>query len=567
MIKENNIFKEFTPLQKAPGSRWGLSAFCQSRDVAFWKGASGSCLMGSIYFLIIFIVVLLSTNSYGAVEILHVRHWAAPDHTRIVLDVDGEPDYEVKESENLLLLNFNKASFSKLIPAEIVINKPGIKNLVFHHLDEDTVQIEFILDKYQKIEVFKLKKFQDKPNRVVVDIFLEQVSKEEEKTTALISEPRQKKIIVIDPGHGGEDPGAVGKRRTYEKNVVLSIGREIKKAINKIPGYRAVLTRDGDYYVSFHQRLQKAKTLGASLFISVHADAARNRSAKGSSVYCLSTGGASNEAAKLLAKNENLSDILGGVPESEGNNESSQIIMNMFQTNTMNLSKIYAGILMKHLDMVSCLKHKSVQEAPFRVLKLPDIPAVLIETAYISNPQEESLLNKSSFQKKLAISITSSIEEYLSGSAPASQSEVASKKDNETVMADKKQNNDDEITTTYYKIKRGDTLFIVAGRFNTKVAVLLRLNNLKLEDPLFAGRKILVPLDKTGNEEKIRVVASEQKDKSNVPQKASRIYTVKKGDSLFRLAKSNSTTIQELLRINNMKSTDPLLYGQKIKLP
>jgi len=527
--KENNIFKEF------------------------------------IYFLTIFIVVLLSNNCYGAVEILNVRHWTAPDHTRIVLDVDDVPDYEVKESENLLILNFNEASFSKLIPAKIIINKPGIKKMVFHHIDEDTVKIEFILDKYQKIEVFKLKKFQDKPNRVVVDIILEQVSKEEKKT-ARIYEPKQKKIIIIDPGHGGEDPGAVGKRRTYEKNVVLSIGHEIKKAINKMPGYRAVLTRDGDYYVSFRKRLQKAKDLGASLFISVHADAARNRSAKGSSVYCLSTGAASNEAAKLLAKNENLSDILGGVPESEGNNESSQIIMNMFQTNTINLSKIYAGILMKHLDMVSCLKYKSAQEAPFRVLKLPDIPAVLIETAYISNPQEESLLKQSSFQKKLALSITSSIGEYLSGAAAAPQSEDLSKKDDETVKSNKKQN-DDEITTTYYKIKRGDTLFSVAGHFNIKVAVLLKLNNLKLEDPLFAGWKILVPVNKTGNERKTRIAVLEQNDKSNVRKKSSRIYTVKKGDTLFLLAKNNSTTIQELLKINNMKSTDPLLYGQKIKLP
>ena len=522
-------------------------------------------MMGSIYFLTIFIVVLLSTNSYGAVEILHVRHWAAPDHTRIVLDVDDEPDYEVKESENLLILNFKEASFHKSIPAKIIINKHGIKKMFFHHIDEDTVEIEFVLDKHQKVEVFKLKKFQDKPERIVVDIILEQVPKEEE-TTVRISEPKQKKIIVIDPGHGGEDPGAVGKRRTYEKNVVLSIAREIKKAINKMPGYRAVLTRDGDYYVSFSKRLQKAKDLGASLFISVHADAAKNRYAKGSSVYCLSTGAASNEAAKLLAKNENLSDILGGVPESEGNNESNQIIMNMFQTNTINLSKIYAGILMKHLDLVSRLKHKSVQEAPFRVLKLPDIPAVLIETAYISNLQEESLLKQSSFQKKLATSITSSIGEDLSDTAAIPQSEDAFKKDDETVKANKKQN-DDEITTTYYKIKRGDTLFSVAGHFNTKVAVLLKLNNLKLEDQLFVGRKIMVPVNKTGNEENTSVAALDPKEKSNGRKKSTRFYTVKKGDTLFLLAKNNSTTIQELLKLNNMKITDPLLYGQKIKLP
>ena len=164
-----------------------------------------------------------------------------------------------------------------------------------------------------------------------MDIILEQGHKEG-KTTDQIFEPKQKKIIVIDAGHGGEDPGAVGKRKTYEKNVVLSISREVQKTINKMHGYRAVLTRDGDYYVSFNKRLQKARDLGASLFISIHADAARNRSAKGSSVYCLSTGAASNEAAKLLARNENLSDILGGVPESESNNESSTIIMNMFQT-------------------------------------------------------------------------------------------------------------------------------------------------------------------------------------------------------------------------------------------
>jgi N-acetylmuramoyl-L-alanine amidase len=333
-----------------------------------------------------------------------------------------------------------------------------------------------------------------------------------------------------------------------------------------MPSYRAVLTRDGDYYVSFGKRLQKARDLGASLFISVHADAARNRSAKGSSVYCLSTGAASNEAAKLLAKNENLSDILGGVPESEGNNESNQIIMNMFQTNTINLSKIYAVILMKHLDMVSRLKHKSAQEAPFRVLKLPDIPAVLIETAYISNPQEESLLKQSGFQKKLATSIASSVGEYLSDTTAIPQSEDAFKKDDETGNVNKKKQNDDEITTIY-KIKHGDTLFLVAGRFNTKVAVLLKLNNLKLEDPLFAGRKIMVPVNKTGTEEKTSVAASDPKEKSNVRKKPSRIYTVKKGDTLFLLAKNNSTTMKELLKINNMKSTDPLLYGQKIKLP
>lgn len=488
----------------------------------------------------------MSLNCYASVEILNVRHWAAPDHTRIVLDVNDVPAYEVKEKENLLVLNFKEASVHKSVPAQIIINQPGIKKVVFQQTD-DMVEIEFFLDKHQKVEVFKLKKFQDKPDRVVVDIILEQLSKEE-KTIEQPLDSKKKKIIVIDPGHGGEDPGAIGKKKTYEKNIVLAIGREIKKAINKLPGYRAILTRDGDYYVSFKKRLQKAKDLSASLFISVHADAARNRIAKGSSVYCLSTGAASNEAAKLLAKNENLSDILGGVPDSESNNESNQIIMNMFQTNTINLSKIYAGILMKYLDTVNCLKYKNVQEAPFRVLKLPDIPAVLVETAFISNPDEENLLKKNSFQKTLATSIASSIGEYLSGQTIAPK-------------------NDEEPKTTHYKVKRRDTLFSIAGHFNTKVAVLLKLNDMKLEDPLFVDQKIIVPVNDDEDNEKITAALPDKKDKPYGRKKAFKIYTVKKGDTLFLLAKDNSTTVQELLKLNNMKSTAPLLYGQKIKLP
>lgn len=518
-----------------------------------------------IYCLTITVLALIYGNCYASTEILNVRHWTAPDHTRIVLDVDNETVYDVKESENLLVLNFKDASLNKSIPTEIILNKPGIKKLVFYHIDKGDVKIELILDKYRKAEVFKLKKFQDRPDRVVVDIILEQGSKEE-KTTDLFSEVKRKKIIVIDPGHGGEDPGAVSKKGFYEKNIVLSISREIKKEINKMPGYRAVLTREGDYYVSFNKRLQTAKDLGASLFVSIHADAARNRNVKGSSVYCLSTGAASNEAAKLLAKNENLSDIFGGVSGSEGNNESYQIIMNMFQTNTINLSKTYADTLINHLNQINSLKYQSVQEAPFKVLKLPDIPAVLIEAAFISNAQEERLLKKSSFQKELAVAVASSVREYLSGTAAIPQSNDAFEEDDQTGKAGKKQN-DDEITTIYYEIKRGDTLFSVAKLFNTKVAVLLKLNNLELNDTLFIGRKILVPVNKAGNGRKTGVATLDPKDKLNGRKKSSRIYTVKKGDTLFYLAKNNSTTVKELLKINNRKSTDPLLYGQKIKLP
>jgi N-acetylmuramoyl-L-alanine amidase len=448
------------------------------------------------YVLTILVVILASATFSGATEILNVRYWAAPDHTRVVIDVGSEPSFEIQEGENFLILDFKEGVSGPALPAEILINKPGIKKAIIHPIADGYVKVEFILDKYLKTQVFKLKKFQDKPDRVVVDIFLEQpLPKETVKEPS--SKIKQKKIIIVDPGHGGEDPGAVGKKGACEKNIVLSISREIKKAINKIPGYRAVLTRDGDYYVSFSKRLQIAKDLNASLFISVHADAARNRQAKGSSIYCLSTGAASNEAAKLLANNENLSDIIGGVSNGEGKAESDQIILNMFQTNTINLSKTYAGNLMHQLDQVNSLKYKSVQEAPFRVLKLPDIPAVLIETAFISNREEERLLKSSNFRKKLALAVASSVVEYLSGTAAIAQGSDAVWEKDKTIAADGK---------------------------NTK-------------------------------------------GKVNDVKRASRIYTVKKGDTLFSLAKNNSLTIDELRKLNYMKDSDPLLLGQKIRLP
>lgn len=489
----------------------------------------------------------MASDGLAALQIMNIRHWTAPDHTRIVLDVDGEPDYQIRENENLLVLSFRDTTIHQTIAQHHILNKPGIKKIVFHQTGQNHAKIEFVLDQYQKVDVFKLKKFQDKPDRIVVDIILKDIHKEDTKQKATTL--KKKKVIIIDPGHGGEDPGAIGKKGTYEKNIVLSISREIQKNINNLSGYRAVLTRDGDYYVSFSKRLQKARNLQASLFISVHADAARNREAKGSSVYCLSTGAASNEAAKLLAHNENLSDIFGGEADIESSNESNPIIMNMFQTNTINLSKIYAETLIKHLNMVNGLKYKTAQEAPFRVLKLPDIPAVLVETAYLSNAQEEKLLKKGDFQKSLAMAVSASIKDYFTDTEEAISKE-------------------DAIRTTEYTVKKGDTLHAIAKNFHTDMGVLLQLNDMKLNDTLIIGRKINVPDDQTDNEDNPAGQGKFSKtEKSKTMKKSFKSYTVKKGETLFIVARKHSTTLNELLKINNMKITDPLLYGQKIKIP
>ena len=501
--------------------------------------------------LAILVIALWSSQGFAATEISNVRHWGAPDHTRVVFDLTDEPDYQLNIRENILTLEFPNAVFKKSLPAELIVGRRGISKIIFTSADDNKCKVEMILDQHLKADVFKLKKFMDKPDRVVVDIILEQAVKEE-----IVKEHRtpsvKKRVIVIDPGHGGEDPGAVGKNGTYEKHVVLAISREIKKAVDKMPGYRAVLTRDGDYYVSFNKRLNVARQTSASLFISVHADAARNRQARGSSVYCLSTGAASNEAAKLLANNENLSDIIGGVPNGEGNNQSDEIILNMFQTNTINLSKTFAADLLDQIGRVQSLKYPIFHEAPFRVLKLLDTPAVLLETAFISHPQEERMLNTSSFRKTIASSVALSVANYFSVAPSVAATDNMDQTENRAAPALKKTSGATHLMKTIsYRVKRGDSLNAIARQYETSLATLLKLNQLKINDPLYIGRKILVP-----------VVQSETAGARPLKK-----YTVKKGDTLFDLAKSNSVTIDELRRLNHMMDDDVLWSGQKIKLP
>jgi len=506
-------------------------------------------------FAVVLLSLFLSAHGFAATEITNVRHWAAPDHTRVVFDLSADPDYRFKSSDNTLTLNFSGTSLHPSLPAEKVIDKPGIRKILFQAAGRDKCVITIVLGPHIKTEVFKLKKFMDKPDRVVVDIIVGQAAVKEEIPQESVRVPSAKKrVIVIDPGHGGEDPGAIGANGTYEKHVVLAISREIKKEIDKMPGYRAVLTRDGDYYVSFSRRLNVARKTNASLFISVHADAARNRQARGSSVYCLSTGAASNEAAKLLANNENLSDIIGGVPNGESNNQSDEIVLNMFQTHTINMSKTYASDLIDQLGRVHCLKYPVFHEAPFRVLKLLDIPAVLLETAYISNAEEERLLKKNSFRKTIAQAVATSVGSFFgTPTVQAATVETPPRPTGRYADAAPKKVQAGALRTSVYVVKRGDNLSSIARKHDTNLRVLLNLNKMKMSDRLFVGRKIIVPVPGAQDFE--------------IPQKQLKKYTVKDGDTLFSLARSCSIMVDELRRLNNMSDTDMLLSGSRINLP
>ena len=439
-------------------------------------------------------------------EILNIRHWVAPDHTRVVIDTSEDVSFTVEKGERQIAVDLDATSLPLNLPRLTDPEKAGVEGIVLSTRPRSGVRVELFLPGPVQTTVFKLKKFQDKPYRIVVDLVLPDAAKQESEARERIKVTRKARVVVIDPGHGGDAPGAVGKRGTFEKNVVLAIAKKLRDILNGKEGYRAFLTRDDDYYVSFKKRLMIVREYGADLFVSIHADAARNREASGSSVYCLSTGAASSEAAKILAKNENLADVVGGVPNGEGSDASDPIILDMFQTHTINQSRTFGGVLLRELGAANRLKFATVQEAPFRVLKLPEVPSILVETAYISNAKEEKLLRSDRFQTRIAEGAARSVVEFLPALPPANVTVSAGKNEEpksrypsvgrekglaKRTVAGKRDPASKSGTT--YRVKRGDTLAAIATRHGTTIRVLMELNHLKRPDPLYVGRKLVLP--------------------------------------------------------------------------
>jgi N-acetylmuramoyl-L-alanine amidase len=504
-------------------------------------------------------------------RVLNIRHWVAPDHTRVVIDTGEEVRFTVEKGDGKIAVDLNDTAFPADIPHLTVLNKPGLDSVTILPLEHSAIRVELSVPDGVQTTVFKLKRIQDKPCRIVIDIVLPDVARQETEAREKVKTARKDRIVVIDPGHGGESVGAVGKGGTFEKDVVLSIGRRLRDILNAQGGYRAFLTREGDYYVSFKKRMMIAREYGAELFVSIHADAARNRAALGTSVYCLSTGGASSEAARILARSENLADVVGGVPNGEGGEASDPIILNMFQTHAINQSRTFGGSLLRHLGQVNRLKFPVVQEAPFVVLKHPDIPSVLVETAYISNTREETLLKADGFQIKMAEAVSQSIAEFL----PPLPSVAAADGKKEPgkvlpIVAPVREKG------SLYRVKKGDTLHRIAVSHGISVDALLQLNRMQPGAPLLADRLLKVsgePLETTVKKPAVAVqrpVSRVKKPlsvdgKHSTGQKRKRIvYQVKKGDTLNTIARRHNTTVRALEQLNRLKPADPLYVDRKL---
>lgn len=510
----------------------------------------------NIWFLVFLILGVLSLPPAGAVtHIMNVRHWAAPDYSRIVFDTSEVANYTVSKEGKKITIDFEEAVVDEEVPLQSFLNKPGIEKIIVMALPGDAAKVEIYLLDNVETKVFKLKKFQDKPDRIVVDIELPDVEKQESEDRLQLRAAKKEKIIVIDPGHGGEDPGAIGKKGTREKDVVLKISRKLRDTLNRRPGYKAFLTRNGDYYVSFKKRLKIAREYGADLFISVHADAVRDRRVRGGSVYALSTRGASSEAARLLASRENLADIIGGSENDDTIDAADHITLDMVQTNTFNLSRGFGSVVLANIKDVNALHFKTVQAAPFKVLKLPDVPSVLVETAYISHPVEEQLLVTPAFQQEIADAIAASVYTFVPSTyVPASPAPVQVTRKEESPRASKAAEGATAQTPAYgtYVVKKGDTLEKIAIRHRTTVGELTKINAVKRGGNIIIGRKLKVPLEPAEGEESSAPVLT--------------TYTVRKGDSLDRIAKKHHMSVAALLILNDLQPEDPLHVNRRLKV-
>ena len=436
--------------------------------------------LGVVCFL--FIPLFLSFPADAATQVSSVRVWPAQDYTRLTIESNApivHNLFTIKNPERLVLdlENIELNSVLNEIAAKISADDPYIKQVRIGNFKPGVVRVVLDLKTEVKPQIFALQPIGDYGHRLVLDIYPTQPvdplmalvlksesklaqqndgSASEEKTAerSAPAAPGTKDIldqagsdkpriagskqenkskqevarlitIAIDPGHGGEDPGARGRGGTREKNVTLAIAQKVKAKIDHEPNMRSMLTRDGDYFLELHERVRKAQRVRADLFISIHADAFIKPNARGSSVYALSERGATSAAARWLANSENKSDLIGGVNLNVRDPYLKQTLLDLAQTATINDSVKLGKAVLTELGSVNELHRYSVEQAGFAVLKAPDIPSILVETAFISNPDEEQKLKDESYQNKIADAIVDGVKRYFANNPPLAKSKLA----------------------------------------------------------------------------------------------------------------------------------------------
>jgi len=416
-----------------------------------------------------FVLLLGEMDIAWGAKILGVRMWPSEDYTRITLESDTplpitqqmltNPDRLVVDVQNLELNPTLKDIVAKVKP-----NDPYVSQIRVGQYQPNVVRLVFDLKEPVKPQLFTLDPIGEYQYRMVFDLYptttpdplMELVKSSARKEQALVKSNEEidqiaqfankpekgppvaqaipdvkappatakyKRLITIaiDAGHGGEDPGAIGAAGSKEKNVVLSIAKRLNQKIENEDYMRPFLTRDGDYFVPLHVRVRKARAVQADLFVSIHADAFIERNAKGASVFALSQMGASSTAARWMANKENASDLIGGINIKTQDRQVANLLLDMSTTAQINDSLQVGNAVLRQIGGFAALHKGKVEQASFAVLKAPDIPSILVETAFISNPQEEARLNDDAYQDRIAEAILKGIKDYFSKNPPVSR--------------------------------------------------------------------------------------------------------------------------------------------------
>jgi N-acetylmuramoyl-L-alanine amidase len=467
-----------------------------------------------------------------AANVNGIRLWRAPDHTRVVLDLDAPVQHSVSllSQPARLVIDITGASFKASL-ADIPLANTPIQAIRLQTVSPTSFKLILDLNAPVKPNSFLLKRIGGMHDRLVIDLYDEVLNpalqtdrnlatSTDAQTTPVapvlppsgaqsVQKPqvtggsKRKIVIVVDPGHGGEDPGAIGPKKIREKEVTLAISKELVALINAEPGYIGKLTRSTDYFIPLKKRRDIARNNKADLFISIHADAFAKPSAKGASVFALSRNGATSETARFLAERENESDLIGGVGSISLDDKDevlAGVLVDLSMTATLNSSLQVGNQVLIALGGVAHLHKRRVEQAGFMVLKAPDVPSILVETGFISNPDEAKKLNTPVYRKQIASSIFKGVKQYFVQHPPADLHEAVNQAStaasptlspgvtNQPVINPSFTKTPDKI----HLVAKGDTLTSISLRYGVNTKRIMEYNNMK-NSVVKIGQKLKIP--------------------------------------------------------------------------
>ncbi|WP_312443508.1 MULTISPECIES: N-acetylmuramoyl-L-alanine amidase [Stutzerimonas] len=453
------------------------------------------------------VLLLMATDLHAASDVQSVRLWRAPDNTRLVFDLSGPVEHKIftLTAPDRLVIDVTGATLKAELDKLPLKNTPVASLRAGQH-DADTLRVVVDLHAPVAPKSFSLAPNQQYGHRLVVDLFDQATAARaatQPPATATPATPaapvsptlpavklpatassKRDIVIAIDAGHGGEDPGAIGPGKIYEKHVVLQISKELQRQINADKGFRAELVRTGDYFIPLRKRTEIARKKGADLFVSIHADAAPRSAAYGASVFALSDRGATSETARWLADSENRSDLIGGAGNvSLGDKDQmlAGVLLDLSMTASLSSSLNVGQKVLSNMGRITPLHKRRVEQAGFMVLKSPDIPSILVETGFISNPSEAKKLQTASHQQSLARSIHSGVRQFFHENPPPG-TYVAWLRDSGKIASAPRE----------HVVRSGESLALLAQRYQVSLTSLRSANNLR-NDVIKIGQTLNIP--------------------------------------------------------------------------